>query len=224
MMDLMANKTIGISDDLQQYVVELGVREPDVLARLRAETAALPQHRMQVAPEQGAFLALLVELIGARRCLEVGTFTGYSSTAVALALPEDGTLVCCDVSREWTDVARRYWADAGVADKIDLRLAPAVETLDGLLGAGEEATYDFAFVDADKTGYAAYYERLLRLVRPGGLIAIDNTLWGGRVVDPEVDDADTTAIRAFNRRLADDDRVSLSLLPLADGVTLARRR
>ena len=224
MMDLMANKTIGISDELQAYVVGTGVREPDVLARLREETAALPEHRMQVAPEQGAFLALLVELIGARRCIEVGTFTGYSSTAVALALPDDGRLICCDVSREWTDIARRYWADAGVAEKVDLRIAPAVETLDALIDSGEEATYDFAFVDADKTGYEAYYDRLLRLVRPGGLIAFDNTLWGGRVIDRDADDADTMAIRAFNRRLVDDDRVSLSMLPVADGVTLARRR
>lgn len=220
----MANKTLGISDELQAYVVEVGVREPGVLTRLREETASIPQHRMQVAPEQGAFLALLVELTGARRCLEIGTFTGYSSTAVALALPEDGRLTCCDVSREWTDVARRYWAEAGVAEKIALRIAPAVETLDDLLDSGEAETYDFAFVDADKTGYDAYYDRLMRLVRPGGLMAFDNTLWGGRVIDRDADDEDTAAIRAFNLRLADDERVSLSMVPLADGVTLARRR
>lgn len=220
----MANKTLGISDELQAYVVEVGVREPGVLTRLREETASIPQHRMQVAPEQGAFLALLVELTGARRCLEVGTFTGYSSTAVALALPEDGRLTCCDVSREWTDVARRYWTEAGVAQKIELRIAPAVETLDDLLDSGKAETYDFAFVDADKTGYDAYYDRLMRLVRPGGLMAFDNTLWGGRVIDPDADDEDTAAIRAFNRRLADDERVSLSMVPVADGVTLARRR
>lgn len=220
----MTNKTIGIPDGLHAYVLDVGVREPEVLARLREETAALPQHQMQIAPEQGALLAMLVQLVGARRCLEVGTFTGYSSTAVALALPDDGRLTCCDVSREWTDVARRYWDRAGVADKVDLRLAPAAETLDGLLADGEEDGYDFAFVDADKTGYAAYYERLLRLVRRGGLIAFDNTLWGGRVVDPDVHDEDTEAIRAFNRHLAEDDRVTLALLPVADGVTLARRR
>ena len=220
----MANKTLGISDELQAYVVEVGVREPGVLTRLREETASIPQHRMQVAPEQGAFLALLVELTGARRCLEVGTVTGYSSTAVALALPEDGRLTCCDVSREWTDVARRYWTEAGVAQKIELRIAPAVETLDDLLDSGKAETYDFAFVDADKTGYDAYYDRLMRLVRPGGLMAFDNTLWGGRVIDPDADDEDTAAIRAFNRRLADDERVSLSMVPVADGVTLARRR
>ena len=220
----MANRTIGISDDLAAYVVEFGTREPAVLARLREETAAIPQHRMQIAPEEGAFLAMLVELIGARRCIEVGTFTGYSSTAVALALPEDGSLVCCDVSEEWTSLARKCWEEAGVASKIDLRIAPAAETLDQLLADGQDATYDVAFVDADKTGYDGYYERLLRLLRPGGLIAFDNTLWGGRVLDADPKDEDTRAIRALNAKLAEDERISLCLLPLADGVTLARRR
>jgi caffeoyl-CoA O-methyltransferase len=220
----MANKTIGLSDDLAAYVVEVGAREPDVLARLRQETAALPQHGMQIAPEEGAFLAFLAELTGARRCIEVGTFTGYSSTAVALALPEDALLVCCDVSEEWTSMAAKYWDEAGVADKIDLRIAPAAETLDGLLADGEEATYDFAFVDADKSGYDGYYERLLRLVRPGGLIAFDNTLWSGKVLDQDADDEDTRALQALNRKLAGDERVTLCLLPVADGVTLARRR
>ncbi|MGZ4501998.1 MAG: O-methyltransferase [Nocardioidaceae bacterium] len=220
----MANKTIGISDELAAYVMKVGAREPDVLARLREETAAIPEHDMQIAPEEGAFLALMVELTGARRCIEVGTFTGYSSTAVALALPEDGRLVCCDVSEEWTALARRYWNEAGVADKVDLRIAPATETLDRLLAAGEEATYDFAFVDADKTGYDDYYERLLRLVRPGGLIAFDNTLWGGEVLDQGSEDEDTRAIQALNAKLADDERITLCLLPVADGVTLARVR
>jgi predicted O-methyltransferase YrrM len=220
----MSNKTIGLSDELAAYVVRVGAREPDVLARLREETAALPQHRMQISPEEGAFLAMLAELTGARRCIEVGTFTGYSSTAVALVLPEDGLLVCCDVSEEWTSVAQRYWAEAGVAGKIDLRIAPAAETLDRLLAEGEEATYDFAFVDADKSGYDTYYELLLRLVRPGGLIAIDNTLWSGHVLDEDSDDEDTQAIQALNAKLANDERISLCLLPVADGVTLARRR
>ena len=220
----MANKTIGLSDELAAYVVDVGTREPGVLARLRAETAALPEHRMQIAPEQGALLALLVELIGARRCLEIGTFTGYSSTAVAMALPEDGRIVCCDVSEAWTSVARRYWDEAGVARKIDLRIAPATETLDGLLADGAESTYDFALVDADKSGYDGYYERLLRLVRPGGLIALDNTLWSGRVLDQDAEDEDTRALQALNRKLSGDDRISLCLLPMADGVTLARRR
>ena len=220
----MANKTIGISDELAAYVVEVGTREPELLVRLREETAALPQHGMQIAPEQGAFLALLVELIGARRCIEVGTFTGYSSTVVALALPEDGRLVCCDVSEEWTSLARKYWDEAGVAGKIDLRIAPAAETLDRLLADGEQDGFDFAFIDADKAGYDGYYERLLRLVRPGGLIALDNTLWGGEVLDQDTDDKDTRALRALNAKLADDERITLCLLPLADGVTLARRR
>jgi predicted O-methyltransferase YrrM len=167
---------------------------------------------------------MLVELTGARRCLEVGTFTGYSSTAVALALPDDGRLVCCDVSEEWTAMARRYWDSAGVAAKITLHVAPAAETLDRLLADGEEDSYDFAFVDADKTGYDTYYERLLRLVRPGGLIAIDNTLWSGRVLDASDVDEDTVALRTLNLKLARDERVSLCMLPLADGVTLARRR
>jgi len=220
----MANQTIGISDELAAYVLRFGTREPDVLARLREETAALPQHGMQIAPEQGAFLALLVELVGARRCIEVGTFTGYSSTAVALALPDDGRIVCCDVSEEWTALARKYWDEAGVADKIDLRIAPAAETLDQLLAAGEEGAFDFAFIDADKAAYDGYYERLLRLVRPGGLIALDNTLWGGEVLDDESDDEDTQALRVLNAKLADDERITLCLLPVADGVTLARRR
>ena len=220
----MANRTIGISDELAAYVVKMGTREPDVLARLREETAAIPQHRMQIAPEEGAFLAMLVELTGARRCIEIGTFTGYSSTAVALALPDDGKLLCCDVSEDWTSMARRYWADAGVTSKIDLRIAPAIETLDQLIESGESAVYDFAFVDADKTGYDGYYERLLRLVRPGGLIAFDNTLWGGAVLEQDAEDDDTRAIQALNAKLAADERITVCLLPLADGVTLARRR
>lgn len=220
----MSNKTIGLSDELAAYVVRVGAREPEVLARLREETASIPQHGMQVSPEEGAFLAMLAELTGARRCIEVGTFTGYSSTAVARVLPDGGRLVCCDVSEEWTSVARRYWEEAGVADKIDLHIAPATETLDRLLADGEEATYDFAFVDADKSGYDDYYERLLRLVRPGGLIAVDNTLWHGAVLDENSDDEDTRAIQALNAKLATDERVSLCLLPVADGVTLARRR
>ncbi len=220
----MANKTIGISEELAAYVRQVGTREPDVLARLREETASLPQSGMQISTEQGAFLALLVELIGARRCLEVGTFTGYSSTAVALVLPEDGRIVCCDVSEEWTAIARKYWSEAGVVDKVELRLGPATDTLDELLASGAEGTFDLAFIDADKVGYNGYYERALRLVRPGGLIALDNTLWSGRVIDDDVTDEDTRAIRALNAKLADDARVTLCLLPVSDGVTLARRR
>jgi predicted O-methyltransferase YrrM len=220
----MANKTIGISEDLHEYVVRVGAREPEVLARLREETAALPSHRMQIAPEEGALLAMLAELTGARRCLEVGTFTGYSALAVALRLPDDGTMVCCDVSEEWTAIGRRYWAEAGVGDRIDLRIAPATDTLDALLAEGEADSFDFAFVDADKTGYDAYYERLLRLVRPGGVIVFDNVLWDGAVLDEDPQDDDTRAIQALNAKLAADERVSLCLIPVADGVTLARRR
>src|SRR4051812_37515428 len=220
----MANKTMGISEELAAYVVEVGVREPEVLVRLREETAAIPEHGMQIAPEEGAFLAMLAELTGSRRCIEIGTFTGYSSTALALRLPEDGRMVCCDVSEEWTSVARKYWDEAGVADKIDLRIGPALDTLDGLLADGGEGLYDFAFVDADKSGYDGYYERLLRLVRAGGLIAFDNMLRGGHVLDPGPDDEDSRAIQSLNRKLADDDRVSICLLPVADGVTLARCR
>ena len=222
--DRVTNKTLGLSDELHAYLMRVGVREPDVLCRLREDTATLPQHNMQIAPEQGAFMALLVELMGARRCIEVGTFTGYSSTAVALALPADGCIVCCDVSTEWTDIARRQWAEAGVADKIDLRLGPGVETLDAMLAAKEQGTYDFAFVDADKTSYPAYYERLLELVRPGGLLTFDNVLRGGDVIRADADDPDTTAIRELNKQLADDERISLAMVPIADGLTLARKR
>jgi caffeoyl-CoA O-methyltransferase len=179
---------------------------------------------MQVSPEQGQFMALLVRLLGARRCLEVGTFTGYSALACALALPPDGRLVTLDISAEWTAVARRHWLDAGVADRIDLRLGPAAGSLAALLAEGAADSFDFAFVDADKTGYDAYYELALQLVRPGGLIAFDNVLWSGRVADPNAQDADTTALRALNRKLHADARVDLSMLPIGDGLTLARRR
>jgi predicted O-methyltransferase YrrM len=220
----MANASMGLPADLEQYLVKHGVREPELLARLRAETALIPQHNMQIAPEQGALLALLVELTGAKRCLEIGTFTGYSSLIVALAMPPDGTIVCCDVSEEWTAVARRYWAQAGVADRVDLRLAPALETLDALLADGAEGTFDFAFVDARKSEYPDYHERVVRLLRSGGLAAYDNVLWGGAVADDSKQDADTLAIRRLNDRLATDQRVTIAMLPLADGVTLARKR
>jgi predicted O-methyltransferase YrrM len=220
----MANASMGLPADLEQYLVKHGVREPELLARLRDETALIPQHNMQIAPEQGALLALLVELTGAKRCLEIGTFTGYSSLIVALAMPPDGTIVCCDVSEEWTAVARRYWAEAGVADRVDLRLAPALETLDELLAGGAEGTFDFAFVDARKSEYPDYHERVVRLLRSGGLAAYDNVLWGGAVADDSKQDADTLAIRRLNDRLASDERVTIAMLPLADGVTLARKR
>ncbi len=220
----MSRRTFVLPQELHDYLVEVGVREPDVLRRLRDETAKLPRAHMQIAPEQGAFMAMLVELMGARRCLEIGTFTGYSALAVGLALPEGGEVVTCDVSEEWTAMARRYWEEAGVADRIELRLGPALDTLDGLLREGAEGGFDFAFIDADKERYRDYFERCLRLVRPGGLIAVDNTLWHGKVIDPDAQDADTEAIRAFNRALRDDARVSLALVPIGDGLTLARRR
>jgi caffeoyl-CoA O-methyltransferase len=221
---VVATMTLGLSEQLHAYLLRVGVREPEPLRRLRETTAEMPQHNMQIAPEQGAFMALLVELLGARRCLEVGTFTGYSSTAVALALPADGRIVCADKSKEWTDIARRAWVEAGVADKVDLRLGPAVDTLDAMLAAGEQGTYDFAFVDADKPSYPAYYERTLQLLRPGGLLAIDNVLRRGDVIQREVEDPDTTAIRQLNEQISTDERVSIAMVPIADGLTLARKR
>lgn len=220
----MSNATLGLPVDLHEYLLEVGVREPGLLRELREETAAMPEHDMQIAPEQGALMAVLVELIGARRCVEVGTFTGYSSLIVALALPADGSLVCCDISREWTDIAQRYWERAGVADKIELRLGPALDTLDAMLAEDLAGTFDFAFLDADKDRYPEYSERLLSLLRSGGLLAIDNVFWGGDVADPAVDDPSVRAIRRMNQALAEDGRVSLAMVPIADGLTLARKR
>jgi caffeoyl-CoA O-methyltransferase len=220
----MSNRSITLTDSLYDYMNEVSLREPLLLLALREETSELTQRSMQIAPEQGQFMALVARLIGARRCLEVGVFTGYSSLATALALPDDGRIVACDVSEEWTSVARRYWKRAGVEHKIDLRLAPATRTLDALLAQGQAGTFDFAFIDADKTNYLEYYERTLALLRTGGLVLVDNTLWSGRVADPEIADADTVALRHFNEVLHRDERVDLSLLPLGDGLTLARKR
>ena len=216
----MSNRTINLTDDVVDYVHRYGVREHPVLAALRVRTAPMAMASMQIGPDQGAFMALLVKLIGAKRILEIGTFTGYSSTAMALALPADGRILCLDVSREWTDIARQAWADAGVADKVELRLAPAAETLATL----DADSFDLAFIDADKPGYDAYYEGCLRVVRPGGLILVDNVLWSGRVADPAEDDENTQIIRALNEKVAADERVDHVLLPLADGLTMARRR
>ncbi|HWP94626.1 MAG TPA: class I SAM-dependent methyltransferase [Gammaproteobacteria bacterium] len=220
----MTNRTIPLTDTLYDYLLRHSLREPDILARLRAETARLPMAQMQIGPEQGQFMQLLVKLLGARRCIEVGTFTGYSSLAVALALPDDGHILCCDISQEWTAIARRYWREAAVDHKIELRLAPAVETLEDILSAGGAGRYDFAFIDADKVNYSRYYELCLALLRPGGLLAVDNTLWNGRVADPAQQDEDTVAIRAFNAHVHRDARVDLSLVPIGDGLTLARKR
>ncbi|MGH8500879.1 MAG: class I SAM-dependent methyltransferase [Gammaproteobacteria bacterium] len=220
----MSNRTLAITDRIYDYLMSVSVREPPLLARLREETAADPAGEMQIAPEQGQFMALLVELIGARRAIEIGTFTGYSALCVAMAMPEDGRLICCDISGDWTKIAERYWAEAGVTNKIDLRVRPALETLDALLARGEIGRFDFAFIDADKENYLNYYERCLTLLRPGGLLAVDNTLWGGSVADPDQTDPEIDAIRRFNEALFDDQRVSLSLVPIGDGLTLARRR
>ena len=220
----MSSRTIVLNDALYEYLLSVSLREPDVLCRLREETAKMPQHNMQISPEQGQFMALLVELTGARKCLEVGTFTGYSTLSVALALPEDGQIVACDISEEFTSRDKPYWQEAGVAGKIDLRLGPALETLDALIADGESGAFDFAFIDADKVNYQGYFQRALDLIHSGGLILVDNVLWSGAVVDPARDDEDTEAIRAFNQARAGDPRISLSLVPIGDGLTLARKR
>jgi caffeoyl-CoA O-methyltransferase len=220
----MSNQSIGLPDELHEYLLSVSLREPDVMQRLRTETAEHPRSEMQIAPEQGQFLRFLVRLIGVRRSIEVGVFTGYSALAVAMELPPTGTLVACDVSEEYTGVARRYWVEAGVADRIDLRIAPAEETLSALLEDGQDGTFDFSFIDADKETYDTYYEQSLKLLRPGGVIALDNMFRGGRVTDPEVEEESVRAIQRLNEKLRDDERVHLSMLPLADGVTLAMKR
>ena len=220
----MPKQSIGLDNQLYNYLLSVSLREPEILEKLRQETANHPRSGMQISPEQGQFMSLLVQLIGAKKTLEVGVFTGYSSLSVALALPADGKIIACDVSEEFTAIARRYWQEAGVANKIDLRLAPALETLDQLLATGQAETFDFAFIDADKENYDGYYERSLQLIRPGGLIAIDNVLWSGQVADEQNQDESTQAIRALNEKLHHDERVTLSLVPIADGLTLAIKR
>ncbi len=220
----MPKRHIALTEKLQDYVLDMSLREPVLLRRLRQETARLPMAGMQIAPDQGQFMALLARLVGARRCLEIGTFTGYSALAVALALPPDGRVIACDVNPETTAIARRYWAEAGVAERIELRLAPALETLDALIAAGEAGRFDFVFIDADKENYDGYYERALRLLRAGGLVILDNVLWGGWVADRRRTDPETEALRALNAKLHRDERIDVSLLPLADGITLARKR
>lgn len=220
----MTRQTTPLTDELHEYLLGVSLRDRPVLRRLREETAAMDQASMQIGPEQGQFMGLLVELLGARRVLEVGTFTGYSALVMALALPDDGRVVACDVSEEWTRIARRYWEEAGVAHKVDLRLGPAADTLERLLADGGGGSFDFVFIDADKTSYDRYYELSLQLLRTGGLVAIDNTLWDGKVVDDAVEDEDTEAIRRLNLALRDDERVTLSLVPIGDGLTLARKR
>lgn len=221
----MSNQSIGLSDSLYHYLLANSVREPDILKKLRAETANHPLVNMQVSPEQGQLMGLLVQLIGAKKCLEVGVFTGYSSLVVALNLPDDGQIIACDISDEFTSIARKYWHQAGVNNKIDLQIAPALETLDRLIANGEAGSFDFAFIDADKNNYAAYYDRCFQLVRSGGLILVDNVLWYGRVADPAMDhDKRTQAIKQINQQIYHDDRVQISLIPIGDGLTIARKK
>jgi predicted O-methyltransferase YrrM len=219
----MARRTISLTEALYDYMLDVSLREPDVLRRLREETARHAMAECQISPEQGQFMALLVKLTGAKRTLEIGVFTGYSAAWVALALPADGQVIACDVSEEWTAIARRYWQKAGIADKIDLHLAPAVETLAKLVQTRQEGSFDFAFIDADKPNYDAYYEYCLKLVRHGGLIAFDNTLAQGRVLT-DLTSKYAQAVRALNKKLHADTRVDISLVPIADGLTLARKR
>ena len=220
----MGRETLQLSGAVYQYLQDHSLRESNVLRQLREETATLKEARMQLSPEQGQLLAFLVELTGARKAIEVGTFTGYSALCVATALPNDGHLVACDVSETWTAIGRRYWKEAGVLDKINLCIAPALETLDKLLATGEANSFDFALIDADKENYEVYYERILTLLRVGGLVLADNVLWSGKVADPDDTEESTLAIRVFNRKVHKDDRVSLSMLPIGDGMTLIRKR
>jgi predicted O-methyltransferase YrrM len=219
----MSNQTLGLDDRLSDYLRSVGVREPEVLQQLRAHNTEYPQGHMQICPEQGQFMAMLVKLVAAKYILEVGVFTGYSSLVMALALPEDGRMVACDVSAEATDVARKYWHQAGVAHKIDLRIAPAVDTLRGLLAAGSGGKFDLAFIDADKASYPEYYELCLKLVRSGGVILIDNVLWYGRVADPDITDKRTSILRDLNIKIHQDQRVELVILPIGDGMTVVRK-
>ncbi len=220
----MSRSFTQVTPAIATYIGQTMLHEAPILARLRAETARLPMAMMQISPEQGQFMQLLVRLTGARRYLEVGTFTGYSALAVALALPPDGQAVCCDVNAEWTAIGRKFWVEAGVASKIDLRLAPGTQTLSALVESGAVGSFDIAFIDADKTNYRAYYEHCLQLLRPNGLILVDNVLWGGKVADASVQTEDTVAIRALNAHVASDPRVEASLLPLGDGLLMARKK
>lgn len=218
----MSNKSISMPDALYQYTLDNWLREPALLRELREETAKMPNHNMQISPDQGQLMGVLTKLFGIRRYLEIGVFTGYSSLSVAMNLPEDGKVVACDVSHEFTNTARKYWHKAGVDGKVDLRVGPAIDTLDKLIQEGQ--TFDMAFIDADKQNYLNYYERCLQLVRPGGAILIDNVLWDGKVADSEVNDDMTEFIRGVNRVLHQDERVDLALIPVADGLTIARVR
>ena len=219
----MSNRTLSIDDRVYDYLLSVSLKESDLLAQLRKETAGIEFSEMQIAPEQGQFMALLVKLMGARRALEIGTFTGYSSIVIASALPEDGELVCCDDSEEWTSMARKYWQQAGLEDRINFKLGDASKTLQTLVDQGQEGAFDFIFIDADKQNYPLYYELSLKLLRAGGLIAVDNTLWSGDVADPGNDEPGTRAIRHFNEMLKQDQRVEISLVTIGDGLTLVHK-
>ncbi len=220
----MGKESFGLDQSLYEYLLSVSLREAEVLTKLRQETSQHSASIMQISPDQGQFMALLIKLLQAKKTLDIGVFTGYSSLVVALALPEDGKVVACDRDPRSTEIARRYWQEGGVADKIDFRLAPALETLDQLIAEGESGSFDFAFIDADKRNYANYYERALTLLRPGGIVAIDNVLWFGRVADSEDTDKRTIAIREFNQQLHQDNRVEISMLAIADGLTLALKQ
>jgi len=221
----MSQETLELTPSLYDYFQQTTLREPESLKRLRAKTHKMGQvGRMQICPEQGQFMGLLIELMDARNLVEVGTFTGYSALACALALPDDGKILACDMNVEWTKMARQAWEEAGVAHKIDLRLAPATETLSALLDEGKAGSFDMAFIDADKKNYDEYYELCLKLLRQGGVILVDNVLWGGAVVDPEIQDENTVAIRALNKKMQKDERITFSMLPIGDGLSLARKR
>ncbi len=220
----MSNQTITVTPQIYQYLLNVSLRESEIMTKLREETMQLEQSMMQISPEQGQFMQLMVKAIGAKRTIEVGVFTGYSALAVANALPDDGMVIACDVSEEWTSIGQKYWEQAGVSKKIDLRIAPAAKTMQGLIENGESGKFDFAFIDADKPAYDQYYEQCLILLRPGGLIMLDNTLWSGKVADPNVDDEDTQAIRQLNQKLHGDSRIDLCIIPMSDGITLVRKR
>ncbi len=217
----MSTGILNLTDDLRDYLWQKGMKEHPVLEELREETAQLPESVMQICPEQGALMANLVRLMSAKKTLEIGTFTGYSALVVALALPEDGKIVACDISEEWTAIGKKKWEQAGVAEKIELRIGAALGTLEELIQDGQEGSFDFAFIDADKANYLDYYKMCLKLVRKGGVVAIDNVLWSGSVINSEINDVDTVAIRELNEFLAKDERVSLSMVPVGDGLTLA---
>ncbi|MED5256883.1 MAG: class I SAM-dependent methyltransferase [Candidatus Neomarinimicrobiota bacterium] len=220
----MSNQTISITDSIYKYLCENSLREDEVLSSLRAYTYRMQQRNMQISPEQGQFMQLLIKLIGAKNTIEIGVFTGYSSLCVALALPLDGKIIACDISTKYTDIAEKYWKDANVRDKIDLRIGPALDTLQKLIDKGLSNTFDFSFIDADKINYDNYYELSLKLLRPGGLIAIDNVLWSGDVVDERINDIDTESIRSLNKKIYIDKRVDISILPIGDGLTLALKK